>query len=151
MDVFKEELQLFLKRLRIRLTRRGVDHNIRYFACSEYGSKSGRPHYHMILWNYPDADNLHATLKEIESAWSVPTGEYNSDGSPVTESLGFCYCVPCQHGAISYVMKYMRKDPEIPKGVNPVFFHPIIQKSLSHQHFYTFHPPFYDNQFFTSR
>ena len=29
--------------------------------------------------------------------------------------------------------------------------HPIIQKSLSHQHFYTFHPPFYDNQFFTSR
>lgn len=120
--VFKEELQLFLKRLRIRLTRRGVDHNIRYFACSEYGSKSGRPHYHMIIWNYPDADNLHATLKEIESAWSVPTGEYNSDGSPVTDSLGFCYVVPCQQGAISYVMKYMRKDPKIPKGMNPVFF-----------------------------
>lgn len=120
--VFKEEIQLFMKRLRMNLTRKGIEHNIRYFACSEYGSKSGRPHYHLILWNYPSASTIHSTLKEVEQAWRVTTGEYDSSGAPVTESLGFCYVVPCQQGAISYVMKYMRKTPKIPHGMNPVFF-----------------------------
>ena len=35
--VFKEEIQLFLKRLRIRLDRKGFKHELRYFAVSEYG------------------------------------------------------------------------------------------------------------------
>lgn len=46
--VFKEEVQLFLKRLRISLDRLHYKHNLRYFACAEYGSKSKRPHYHML-------------------------------------------------------------------------------------------------------
>ena len=35
--VFKEEIQLFLKRLRISLDRLHYKHNLRYFACAEYG------------------------------------------------------------------------------------------------------------------
>ena len=34
---------------------------------------------------------------------------------------------------------------------SPVSTCSIIQKSLSHQHFYTFHQPSHDNQFFISR
>lgn len=124
--VFKEELQLFMKRLRIHLDRLGLEHNLRYFACAEYGSKSGRPHYHMILWNFPCNNdhfkNLANKLHFVEQAWRLPTGEYLSDGTPVTEPIGFCYCVPASKGCIGYVMKYMRKEPKVPAGMLPPFF-----------------------------
>ena len=35
--VFPEEIQLFFKRLRTKLDRRGISHNLRYIAVSEYG------------------------------------------------------------------------------------------------------------------
>ena len=38
------------------------------------------------------------------------------------ESLGFAYCLPCKQGAISYVMKYMKKQFIPPAGKNPLFF-----------------------------
>ena len=48
----KRDLQLFIKRLRKEFPN---DH-IRYFACGEYGSKSMRPHYHVLLFNCPLQD-----------------------------------------------------------------------------------------------
>lgn len=124
--IFKEEIQLFLKRLRIKLDRLNVSHNLRYVAVGEYGSKSQRPHYHMILWNFPNDSAYFPTVTSvlhfIESCWTCFTGEYNSDGSPVMESLGFAYCLPCKQGAISYVMKYMKKQYTPPKGKKPLFF-----------------------------
>lgn len=124
--IFKEEIQLFLKRLRIKLDRLNISHNLRYVAVGEYGSKSKRPHYHMILWNFPN-DSEHfrtitSVLHFIESCWTCFTGKYNSDGSPIMESLGFAYCLPCKQGAIAYVMKYMKKQFLPPKGKNPLFF-----------------------------
>lgn len=44
-SVSKRELQLFFKRLRKR-----VNKTIRYFACGEYGEKTGRAHYHAIIF-----------------------------------------------------------------------------------------------------
>lgn len=122
--IFKEEIQLFLKRLRIKLDRLNISHNLRYVAVGEYGTKSKRPHYHMILWNFPSEafNNITHILHFIESAWVAHNGKYNSDGSPVMESLGFAYCLPCKQGAISYVMKYMKKCYTPPKGKNPLFF-----------------------------
>lgn len=115
-------LQLFFKRLRIQLDRNNIEHNIRYVAVSEYGSKSARPHYHISLFNYPSAGRTISTiLHEIERAWSVPTGKYNRDGSPVTEQIGFAYCVPIIKGGINYVVKYMTKNPYQPNDKNPVF------------------------------
>lgn len=108
--VFKEEVQLFLKRLRINMTRRGVIHNLRYFAVGEYGSQSKRPHYHLIIWNFPtDAyyyPTLASRLEEVEKAWDK----------------GFAYVAYVQKGAINYVMKYMRKSLVLPEDMNPVFF-----------------------------
>ena len=80
----------------------------------------------MILWNFPNDSAYFPTVTSvlhfIESCWTCFTGEYNSDGSPVMESLGFAYCLPCKQGAISYVMKYMKKQYIPPKGKNPLFF-----------------------------
>lgn len=120
--VFAEEVQLFFKRLRIRLDRMGIEHNLRYIAVSEYGHYSKRPHYHIILWNFPDHfGTAYSRLSLIESAWRRPTGEYNTDGSPITESIGFAYCLPVIQGGINYVMKYMSKREKSPEGMNPTF------------------------------
>lgn len=128
--VDKRHVQNFMKRLRRNLDKEGIEHDIRYFACAEYGKKSLRPHYHLILWNFPRDKfyTLTSCLHFVEKAWHAPVVDrlkrplYNKDGSPVTRQIGFAYCVPCQRGAISYVMKYMRKDCSIPKGCNKVFF-----------------------------
>lgn len=45
----KKHLQLFLKSLRKKFP--GV--KIRFFGCGEYGSKTFRPHFHLILFNCP--------------------------------------------------------------------------------------------------
>lgn len=127
----KKDVQLFIKRLRTRLDRLNIEHNIRYFAVGEYGKKGKRPHYHLILWNFPTDyyhfPHLYKILNFIEDSWTfhvhkngVP--QYCSDGSPLLGSKGFCYCVPCCKGAISYVMKYMRKGFEAPAGKTPLFF-----------------------------
>lgn len=44
-------LTLFIKRLRKELDLQGLG-RIRYFGCGEYGETSGRPHYHLALFNY---------------------------------------------------------------------------------------------------
>ena len=129
--VSKKDVQLFMKRLRIRLDRLGIEHNIRYFAVGEYGKKGKRPHYHLILWNFPTDyyhfPHLWKILNFIENSWTFHVTrngvkQYCSDGSPLLASKGFCYCVPCTRGCVGYVMKYMRKELEIPEGKNPIFF-----------------------------
>lgn len=104
----KRDVQLFMKRLRFNLSEEGfeVSYKLRYFCCGEYGSRGGRPHYHLIFWNFPEMQTLAIRLKFIENAWSQ----------------GFCYCVPVRQGAIGYVMKYMRKDSFVPAGKSPCFF-----------------------------
>lgn len=59
----KRDLQLFLKRLRKRVS----PVKIRYFACGEYGERFHRPHYHLIIWNLPKD-----TAKElISDSWNM--------------------------------------------------------------------------------
>lgn len=61
-SVSVREVQLFIKKLRAHLRyqykKRLIPLNktkIRYFAVGEYGEKGGRPHYHIIIFNYrPD-------------------------------------------------------------------------------------------------
>lgn len=54
----KKHLQLFLKRLRAEVEPR----LIRYYAVGEYGSRTWRPHYHIILFNIsPTEEKLLAT------------------------------------------------------------------------------------------
>lgn len=98
----KRHVQLFLKRLRFRLG----ESNLRYFAVGEYGRNYFRPHYHLIFWNFPHFYDLRDALKLIEECWQQ----------------GFCYLKPATSGSIGYVMKYMRKDCVVPKGMNSTFY-----------------------------
>lgn len=113
--VQKRDIQLFLKRLRINMSRKNYLHNtgytqLRYIAVGEYGSKSGRPHYHLIFWGFPDV-KISDVLKVLEDAWSI-------DGN----SIGFVYVRPCDQGAVSYVLKYMRKGSKAISDQSPEFW-----------------------------
>lgn len=66
--VTKVDAQKFLKRLRIRLDRKGYEHELRYFLCSEYGD-DGRGHYHLLLYNFPQMSE-HDKYLLIRDAWS---------------------------------------------------------------------------------
>lgn len=58
-SIDKRDLQLFFKRLR----KYGC--KFRYYACGEYGEKSGRPHYHFIGFGLTKDDEVY-----IKKAWT---------------------------------------------------------------------------------
>ena len=91
----KKDVQNFLKRLR-----KNQNHgNLKYFAVGEYGANTYRPHYHIILFNCDDENDIY-------KAWS-------KNG----EALGTCYIADdISNGAIPYTLKYMYK-----KGLVPAF------------------------------
>lgn len=91
--VSKRDLQLFFKRLRKNLSPR----KIRYYACAEYGSTRGRPHYHAIIFNLKFSD-----VDAVASAW--PYGFFKMD--------------PVMPGSIAYVAGYVSK-----KFINSREFH----------------------------
>lgn len=55
LHVSKRDLQLFMKRLR-KWYSSITDERIKYLACAEYGKRTGRPHYHCLLFGvrFPD-------------------------------------------------------------------------------------------------
>ena len=71
----KRDLQLFMKRLRLER-----QSGLRYLACGEYGERTKRPHYHMLLFNtcFPDMKyhkmsgekKLYASA-ELDSLWKL--------------------------------------------------------------------------------
>ena len=61
MSLRKEEVQLFMKRLRKRIE----PDLIKFYAAGEYGEKNKRPHYHLILFG------IGLKKKDVmEKAWS---------------------------------------------------------------------------------
>lgn len=90
-----EELKKFLKRFRSFVERNVKKSKVRFFAVGEYGSESLRPHYHLILFNYPDCD-LHYVL---EKTWPY----------------GFSYIGDVTDGSIEYVCKYCLAGAVIPE------------------------------------
>ena len=112
------DVQNFLKRLRRRWDRKKLQHNMRYIICGEYGSKHGRPHYHMILMNNP-----------------YGCDEFSSEHQQLCDDIFICWnmcsrdafrCEQCQNGAVQYVTKYLAKD----KGQCKHFNKPFVRTSI---------------------
>jgi len=86
----KSDLQKFFKRLR-----KKTHEKISYYAVGEYGDKTQRPHYHIIIFN--------AQLNIVESSWmdnDNPIGNIHY-GDVVDASIG-------------YTLKYISKEKRIP-------------------------------------
>lgn len=54
--VLKEDVQKFIRKLRDVTGKK-----LRYFACGEYGCKTHRPHYHMIVFGWMPPDGVRET------------------------------------------------------------------------------------------
>lgn len=66
------DVQKFLKRLRITLERKhSFTGRLRYVCAGEYGSKTNRPHYHLLIWDFPckSIGDLFAIDKFIRDIW----------------------------------------------------------------------------------
>lgn len=98
----KRDLQLFIKRLRKHLEPK----KIRYFACGEYGSKNGRPHFHIILFN-EDFDDKFWFCKDNKKT--------DLFRSPTLEKLwdkGFSSIGEVNFDSAKYCAIYMQKPPK---------------------------------------
>lgn len=88
---------------------------VRYFAAGEYGGKSGRPHFHMILFNYDFSDRYYWRTSEnghdydrsetLEKLWS--NGSLREDGKP--DRYGNCDISEVTHASAGYVADYSLK------------------------------------------
>lgn len=89
--VQKEDVQKFLKRFRKSIH----PFRIRYFAVAEYGERHGRPHYHILIFNYPlGMDSLREELKHTWQLCSPDQFDLEGSVGSVTPA------------SISYVCKY---------------------------------------------
>lgn len=103
MELSKRDIQLFFKRLRKALSSGRVagsevghkDHPpLKYFAVGEYGGKTLRPHYHLVLFN--------VDISFISPAWN----------------LGHVHYGIVSGASVGYTLKYMMKDSKIGKHRN---------------------------------
>lgn len=86
LDLSKRDVQLFFKRLRKYLSVETPVPVIKYYAVGEYGGKTSRPHYHVIVFN--------ASLDAISSAWKLGHVYY---GNVSGASVGYCLKYMCKN------------------------------------------------------
>lgn len=98
----KEEMPLFMKRLREYAQRKYGHVGIRFFQAGEYGDKFKRPHYHILLfnWDFPDKQ----LYKEVRG--------YKYYISKILSKLwtkGFCIIADLTFQSAAYVARYCCK------------------------------------------
>lgn len=109
--VCNRDLDLFLKRLRSYYP----DEKLRYYAVSEYGPTSFRPHWHLLLFS--DSERFSQTvLENVSKAWS-----YGRCDASLSRGFAAPYVA-------SYVNSFVALPDfytQMPKVVRPKSFHSI--------------------------
>lgn len=105
----KDDLKAFIRSLRDRIRYYCKSNNLevcqlRYFAVGEYGSKFLRPHYHLMLFNFPFDYDL--TYKFLSQVWNK----------------GFIQLGYLKNGGCHYQAKYMIK----PSGICDLASKPFL-------------------------
>lgn len=104
MNLEKTHLQSFFKRLRYHEEKTKP---IKYYACGEYGTRTSRPHFHIILFN--------SSMVACARSWSFGSIHF---GQVTPASVGYC-------------LKYISKEKKTHKpndDRNPIFN--IMSKGL---------------------
>lgn len=110
--VDKDDVQRYMKRLRIHLQRAGFNDRIRYVLSAEYGNNyTRRAHYHAIIWNLPvrKMSDYLAISDIIDKSWSLG----NTKNRVMNAADDKC---------LYYTCKYVFKAQNVPKGKNAPFF-----------------------------
>lgn len=109
--VCNRDLDLFLKRLRSYYP----DEKLRYYAVSEYGPTSFRPHWHLLLFSNSDRFSK-TVLENVSKAWS-----YGRCDASLSRGFAAPYVA-------SYVNSFVALPDfytQMPKVVRPKSFHSI--------------------------
>lgn len=104
------DVQLFLKRFRINMERHGYVERVRYVAVGEYGKNTHRAHYHLLVWNLSSyTSNQYRELSYLlQKSWNKGFLMHRL----VDLKDDNCFY---------YTAKYLKKDCDVPKGMNPTF------------------------------
>lgn len=103
MQLSKRDVQLFFKSLRKRIHESRSNHingkgrkplPVKYYAVGEYGGKTSRPHYHIILFNAP--------TEFLQPSWPNGTIHYGT----------------LSGASVGYTLKYISKPGRIPAHKN---------------------------------
>lgn len=89
-SVNKRDVQLFFKRLR----KLETGQKIKYFLAAEYGGRTKRPHYHIILFN--------ASASNVDKAWELGSIHYGQVSG----------------ASVGYTLKYLSKPAWYPMHRN---------------------------------
>lgn len=109
--VCNRDLDLFLKRLRSYYP----DEKLRYYAVSEYGPTSFRPHWHMLLFS--NSERFSKTVCEnVSKAWS-----YGRCDASLSRGFAAPYVASYVNGFVALPDFYT----QMPKVVRPKSFHSI--------------------------
>lgn len=100
MTLCKDHYQKFIKRLRKR-----VESKLKYFLVGEYGSRTKRPHYHLVLFGWSPELNDIVRLNDDYFTCSFLTDIWTE---------GFVQVGSTTPDSVHYVTGYMLKDNVIP-------------------------------------
>lgn len=109
--VCNRDLDLFLKRLRSYY----LDEKLRYYAVSEYGPTSFRPHWHLLLFSNSERFSQ-TVLENVSKAWSY--GRCDA-------SLSRGFAAPYVASYVNSFVALPHFYTQMPKVVRPKSFHSI--------------------------
>lgn len=98
----KEEISKFMKDFRRQMEFHYQVQGIRFFACGEYGSESGRPHYHGIIFNAPLTDLVYLYTRDGHAYFNSPFVDKIWD-------KGYVVITDVNWDACAYVARYVVK------------------------------------------
>ncbi|UPW41003.1 replication initiator protein [Sigmofec virus UA08Rod_5824] len=107
LTLVKRDCQLFVKRLRKQLDYYGHSEHIRYYLAGEYGDKTHRPHYHMVVFglDFGVLPAEYAPVKLRESRLGY--GYYESSLIDKCWPYGIHILAPANWQTCAYVARYV--------------------------------------------
>lgn len=109
--LYKRDVVLFMKRLRKHYS----DRVLRFFMCGEYGSRTGRPHYHIILYGLG--------LEDFPDKFCIGKNEFGQPHFGCNSlaqiwSCGFVCLAAVTYKSCSYVARYCMKKAFEPREID---------------------------------
>lgn len=112
-----KHLQDWLKRFRKAI----YPLKVRFFACGEYGSKSERPHYHVILFGYPGCLRGMTDRRKLEGGCCAVCDKFRDTWGHGNVFVGTMSFMSAQYVAGYVVKKMTAKDDARLQGREPEF------------------------------
>lgn len=107
---YYKDLQNFIKRLRINLTRKyGYHDNFTYYMCTEYGPNTQRSHAHLLIFAPLSTYKLFKTA--INEAWSLD--DYHQAGQSIEVARDAASYVSSYVNCVTTIPPLLRESEEI--------------------------------------